>query len=88
MRWLMISPRRSNKTVCRGYMQLQDEIYAKQRQSLLGQGVEVLVEKRSFKDDRFLKAGPVAGKMYYLKAGTNSLEPSNRCGSTAIATKL
>jgi len=34
---------------------LQDTIYAKQRQSILGSTVEVLVEKKNFKDDRLLK---------------------------------
>lgn len=36
-------------------LHLQEEIYAQQRQALLGQTLEVLVEKRNFKDDRFLK---------------------------------
>lgn len=36
-------------------IQLQEEIYIKQRQTFLGQTVEVLVEKRNFKDNRFLK---------------------------------
>lgn len=36
-------------------IQLQDEIYVKQRQTFLGQTIEVLVEKRNFKDNRFLK---------------------------------
>lgn len=36
-------------------MELQDKIYAKQRQALLGTSVEVLVEKRNFKDDQYLK---------------------------------
>ena len=37
-------------------IQLQDGIYAKHRQSFLGSEVEVLVERRSFKDEKFLKA--------------------------------
>ncbi len=36
-------------------LKLQEEIYIKQRQKFLGQTIEVLVEKRNFKDDRFLK---------------------------------
>jgi tRNA-2-methylthio-N6-dimethylallyladenosine synthase len=36
-------------------LKLQEEIYIKQRQTFLGQTIEVLVEKRNFKDDRFLK---------------------------------
>lgn len=36
-------------------LKLQEEIYIKQRQSLLGQTLEVLVEKRNFKDESFLK---------------------------------
>ena len=36
-------------------MALQDQIYAKQRQALIGQQVEVLVEKRSRKNPAHLK---------------------------------
>lgn len=36
-------------------LQLQEEIYIKERQRFLGQTVEVLVEKRNFKDNQFLK---------------------------------
>lgn len=36
-------------------LQLQDEIYAKQRQAILGEEVEVLVERRNFKDEALLK---------------------------------
>jgi tRNA-2-methylthio-N6-dimethylallyladenosine synthase len=36
-------------------IELQDTIYAKQRQAILGTTVEVLVEKRSSKDKRYLK---------------------------------
>lgn len=36
-------------------MELQDGIYQKHRQALLGQQVEILVERRSAKDPRFLK---------------------------------
>jgi len=36
-------------------MVLQDEIYAKHRQEMLGTEVEVLVEKKNFKDDELLK---------------------------------
>lgn len=36
-------------------MQIQEEIYVKHRQSLLGSTLEVLVEKRNFKDDSLLK---------------------------------
>jgi len=34
---------------------LQDDIAAKHRHSMLGKEVEILVEKRNFKDDAFLK---------------------------------
>lgn len=36
-------------------MNLQEEIYSKHRQEILGQEVEILVEKRNFKDDTMLK---------------------------------
>lgn len=36
-------------------LKLQEGIYIKQRQSFLNQNVEVLVEKRNFKDNNFLK---------------------------------
>lgn len=36
-------------------LKLQEEIYIKQRQTFLGQTIEVLVEKRNFKDNSFLK---------------------------------
>ncbi len=36
-------------------LKLQEEIYIKQRQTFLGQTIEILVEKRNFKDNSFLK---------------------------------
>jgi tRNA-2-methylthio-N6-dimethylallyladenosine synthase len=55
MRWRDDIPEEVKQQRLQRLMLLQDEIYAKQRGSLLGQTVEVLVEKRSFKDNRFLK---------------------------------
>ncbi len=55
MRWQDDVPEEVKQERLQQLLQLQDKIYAKQRQSLLGQTMEVLVEKRSSKDDRFLK---------------------------------
>ena len=51
----MIFRKRLSKIGLQRLLKLQEEIYIKQRQTFLGQTVEVLVEKRNFKDDRFLK---------------------------------
>ena len=55
MRWRDDIPEEIKQERLQRLIQLQDEIYAKQRQGYLGQTVEVLVEKRNFKDNRFLK---------------------------------
>lgn len=55
MRWKDDIPEEIKEERLQKLLKLQDEIYAKQRQSLLGSIVEVLVEKRNFKDERFLK---------------------------------
>lgn len=55
MRWRDDIPEEVKQKRLQRLLQLQDQIYAKQRQKFLGQTVEVLVEKRNFKDDRFLK---------------------------------
>lgn len=55
MRWQDDIPEEIKQERLQRLIQLQDEIYAKQRQACLGKTVEVLVEKRGFKDDRFLK---------------------------------
>lgn len=55
MRWKDDIPDEVKEERLQRLIKLQDEIYAKQRQSILGQSLEVLVEKRGFKDPRFLK---------------------------------
>lgn len=56
MRWQDDIPEEVKQDRLQRLMALQDEIYAKQRQAMLGQEVEVLVEKRGFKDNTLLKA--------------------------------
>ncbi len=53
-------------------IQMQDEIYSKQRQDMLGKEFEVLVEKRNFKDSTLLKARTRCWKNV-LFAGDESL---------------
>jgi tRNA-2-methylthio-N6-dimethylallyladenosine synthase len=55
MRWKDDIPEEVKQDRLQRLIQLQDEIYAKQRQSFLGEVLEVLVEKRSSKNDRLLK---------------------------------
>ncbi len=55
MRWHDDIPEEIKQERLQRLLQLQEEIYGRQRQAFLGQMVEVLVEKRNFKDDRFLK---------------------------------
>lgn len=56
MRWQDDIPEEVKQDRLQRLLSLQDEIYAKQRQAFLGTEVEVLVEKRNFKDDALLKA--------------------------------
>ncbi len=55
MRWNDDIPEEIKQERLQKLMDLQDGIYAKQRQSFLGNTVEVLVERRCFKDDALLK---------------------------------
>lgn len=55
MRWRDDIPEEVKQDRLQRLIQLQDGIYAKHRQAFLGQTAEVLVEKRSSKDPRFLK---------------------------------
>ncbi len=55
MRWRDDIPEEVKQERLQRLLQIQDAIYAKQRQLFLGQTVEVLVEKRSSKDPQFLK---------------------------------
>jgi tRNA-2-methylthio-N6-dimethylallyladenosine synthase len=55
MRWRDDIPEEIKQERLQKLMELQDSIYAKHRQAFLGTTVEVLVEKRSFKDNNVLK---------------------------------
>lgn len=55
MRWNDDIPEEVKQDRLQRLLSLQEEIYAKQRQEFLGKEVEVLVEKRNFKDDTLLK---------------------------------
>jgi tRNA-2-methylthio-N6-dimethylallyladenosine synthase len=55
MRWRDDIPEEVKQKRLQQLIQLQDEIYGKQRQALLNGTVEILVEKRSTRDPRFLK---------------------------------
>jgi tRNA-2-methylthio-N6-dimethylallyladenosine synthase len=55
MRWKDDIPEEIKQERLQRLITLQDNIYAKQRQEMLGCEIEVLVEKRNFKDDAFLK---------------------------------
>ena len=54
MRWKDDIPEEVKQDRLQRLMNLQEEIAAKHRQSMLEKDVEVLVEKRNFKDDQFL----------------------------------
>lgn len=55
MRWRDDIPEEIKQERLQALIKLQDEIYARQRQLLLGCEVEVLVERRNFKDSSLLK---------------------------------
>lgn len=55
MRWKDDIPEEVKEHRLQRLLQLQDEIYAKQRQKFLGTTLEVLVERRNHKDDSLLK---------------------------------
>lgn len=55
MRWRDDIPEEVKQDRLQRLLKLQEEIYIKERQTFLGQSVEVLVEKRNFKDPSFLK---------------------------------
>lgn len=56
MRWRDDIPEEIKNDRLQRLIALQDGIYAKHRQSLLGNTMEVLIERRSFKDNNLLKA--------------------------------
>ncbi len=55
MRWKDDIPEEVKQDRLQRLLQLQEEIYIKQRQAMLGSEVEVLVESRNFKDSSLLK---------------------------------
>lgn len=55
MRWRDDIPEEVKQERLQRLLHLQEEIYIKQRQLMLGQTVEVLVEKRNLKDNNFVK---------------------------------
>lgn len=55
MRWKDDIPEEVKQERLQRLLELQERIYAKQRQKLLGETVEVLIEKRSSKESGFLK---------------------------------
>lgn len=55
MRWKDDIPEEVKQERLQKLLELQEEIYAKQRTAFLGQDVEVLVEMRSMKDSGYLK---------------------------------
>lgn len=69
MRWSDDIPEEVKQERLQRLIQLQDDINAKQRQDLLGQTIEVLVEKRNFKDDQFLKGKTRCWKNVLLPGG-------------------
>lgn len=55
MRWRDDIPEEVKQDRLQRLLQLQEDIYAKHRQRFLGTTVEILVERRNFKDDSLLK---------------------------------
>ncbi len=55
MRWRDDIPEEIKQERLQKLIALQDQIYANQRQALIGQDLEILVEKRNYKDKSFLK---------------------------------
>ncbi|MGK5595005.1 MAG: tRNA (N6-isopentenyl adenosine(37)-C2)-methylthiotransferase MiaB [Parachlamydiaceae bacterium] len=69
MRWKDDVPEEVKQARLQRLIQLQEQIYAKQRHAILGEEIEVLVEKRSFKDNAFLKARTRCWKNVLFKGG-------------------
>jgi tRNA-2-methylthio-N6-dimethylallyladenosine synthase len=69
MRWKDDIPEDVKEHRLQRLLQLQDEIYGKQRQVLLGTTVEVLVERRNQKDDTLLKGRTRCWKNVLFKGG-------------------
>ena len=71
MRWKDDIPEEVKQERLQRLLKLQDEIYSKQRQSLLSQEVEVLVEKKNFKDETLLKGRTRCWKNVLFKGDDN-----------------
>lgn len=69
MRWKDDIPEEIKQERLQRLIQLQDQIYAKQRHAMIGNEIEVLVEKRGFKDDAFLKSRTRCWKNVLFKGG-------------------
>ncbi len=69
MRWKDDVPEEVKQARLQRLIQLQEQIYTKQRHAMLGEEIEVLVEKRSFKDNSFLKARTRCWKNVLFKGG-------------------
>lgn len=71
MRWKDDIPEEVKEDRLKRLIALQEEIYAKHRQEMLGKTVEVLVEKHSFKDDALLKGRSRCWKNVLFRGGEN-----------------
>ncbi len=69
MRWRDDIPEEVKQERLQRLLTLQESIYIKQRQALLGQTVEVLVEKRNFKDNALLKGKTRCWKNVLFEGG-------------------
>jgi tRNA-2-methylthio-N6-dimethylallyladenosine synthase len=55
MRWSDDIPEEIKEERLKRLQELQEQIYAKQRQAMLGEEVEILVEELNFKDSAYVK---------------------------------
>lgn len=69
MRWKDDIPEEVKQERLQRLLQLQEDIYAKQRQAMLGEEVEVLVERRNLKDDTLLKGRSRCWKNVLFRGG-------------------
>lgn len=70
MRWRDDVPEEVKEDRLQRLLKLQEGIYSKQRQELLGQTVEVLIEKQNSKDGRFLKGKTRCWKSVLFTGGS------------------
>ncbi len=69
MRWKDDIPEEVKQDRLQRLIAMQDEIYAKQRQEMLGETVEILVESRNSKDDSHLKGRTSSWKKVIFPGG-------------------